>query len=101
MTAEYLLRINIPPGLEEDFVDLLLATPDISGYQSYPTRGHGQVGAMSVAEQVAGRRERIQFEIVLDEDRVEALLDELARAYPVKDVIWWLLPVVRSGRLSD
>ena len=101
MTAEYLLRINIPPGLEEDFVDLLLANPGISGYQSYPTRGHGRVGAMSVAEQVAGRRERIQFEIVLDEDGVDPLLEELARAYPVKDVIWWLLPVVRSGRLSD
>ena len=101
MTAEYLLRINIPPGLEEDFVDVLLATPDLRGYQSYPTRGHGQVGAMSVAEQVAGRRERIQFEVVLEEAQVDPLLEALAEAFPVRDVIWWLLPVARSGRLSD
>ena len=43
MTEEYLLRINIPPSLEEDFVDELLAMPGLRGYQSYPTRGHGQV----------------------------------------------------------
>ena len=58
METEYLLRLNIPPGLEEDMVDLLLSSDEISGYQSYPTRGHGRLGAMTIAEQVAGRRDR-------------------------------------------
>ncbi len=100
MTQKYLLRLNIPPGLEEDLVDLLLASEDISGYQSYPTRGHGRVGAMTIAEQVVGRRARIQFEIVLDEDTLEPTLEHLRRAFPVRDVIYWVLPVVQSGRLS-
>jgi hypothetical protein len=101
MTKEYLLRVNIPPSLEEDVVDLLLSSADIKGYQSYPTRGHGQVGAMSTAEQVAGRRDRVQFEIVLDEALLEPLLQSLKAAFPVRDVIYWVLPVMQSGRLSS
>jgi len=100
MNSEYLLRINIPPSLEEDFVDLLLSAKGIRGYQSYPTRGHGQVGAMTIAEQVAGRRDRIQFEIVLEEAQLDPLLEMLGQALPVRDVIWWAIPVVRSGRFG-
>ena len=101
MDSEYLLRLNIPPGLEEDVVDLLLASGEISGYQSYPTRGHGSVGAMTIAEQVAGRRDRVQFEVVLDSKLLEATLAKLREAFPVRDVVYWVLPVLRSGRLSD
>ena len=101
MKTEYLFRLNIPPDLEEDMIDLLLASDDIKGYQSFPTRGHGQVGAMSVPEQVAGRRDRVQFEIVLDADTLDATLTALKEAFPVRDIIWWVLPVARSGRLSD
>ena len=96
-----MLRLNIPPGLEEDVVDLLLASSEIAGYQSYPTRGHGQVGSMSIAEQVAGRRDRIQFEVVLDESVLQPLIQSLKAAFPVADVIYWVLPVLGSGRLSD
>ena len=99
MTTECMLRLNIPPGLEEDVVDLLLASGEIRGYQSYPTRGHGQVGSMSIAEQVAGRRDRIQFEVVLDEAVLEQVLQALKEAFPVPDVIYWVLPVLKSGRL--
>ena len=99
MNEQSLLRLNIPPSLEEDVVDLLLASSEISGFQSYPTRGHGQVGAMTVAEQVEGRRNRVQFEIVLGSDQLDALLQELKTAFPVPDIIYWVLPVVESGRL--
>jgi len=98
--TEFLLRLNIPPGLEEDMVDLLLSSDDISGYQSYQTRGHGRVGAMTVAEQVAGRRNRVQFEIVLNENVLDATLNRLKAAFPIKDVIYWVMPVLKSGRLS-
>jgi len=98
--TEFLLRLNVPPGLEEDIVDLLLAAPQITGYQSYPIRGHGRVGAMSIAEPGAGRRARIQFEIVLDSDLLESTLQALKKAFPTPDVIYWVLPVLQSGRLS-
>jgi hypothetical protein len=101
MDTQYLLRLNIPPGLEEDVVDLLLESVEISGYQSYPTRGHGSVGAMTIAEQVAGRRDRIQFEVVLDSGQLHSTLDSLKEAFPVTDVVYWVLPIVQSGRLAE
>ena len=82
-------------------MDLLLSMDYVPGYQSYPTRGHGQVGAMSVAEQVAGRRNRIQFEIVLDADQVDRAIAALKKALPIRDVVFWVLPVFSTGRLSD
>jgi len=101
MKTEFLLRLNIPPALEEDMVDLLLASSDIAGYQSFPIRGHGRVGAMSIAEQVAGRRDRVQFEIVLDSSHLEPTLQKLKEAFPIADVIYWVLPIVQSGRLCE
>jgi hypothetical protein len=101
MNQQCLLRLNIPPNLEEDVVDLLLASEEIPGFQSYPTRGHGQVGAMTIAEQVEGRRNRVQFEIVLDNKLLEALLQKLKKSLPVPDIIYWVLPISASGRLYE
>lgn len=101
MNQQSLLRLNIPPNLEEDVVDLLLACREISGFQSYQTRGHGQVGAMTIAEQVEGRRNRVQFEIALDTGQLEDLLQQLKTAFPVPDIIYWVLPVSASGRLYE
>ena len=101
MTQQCLLRLNIPPGLEEDVVDLLLTSEEIPGFQSYPIRGHGKVGAMTVAEQVEGRRKRVQFEIVLETEILEALLAKLKEALPVPDIIYWVSPITASGRLIE
>lgn len=101
MTECVLLRINIPPGLEEEFLDVLLSNEHIEGYQCFPTSGHGQVGSMTLAEQVAGRRRRIQFELVLAAGLVEPVLKSLKQALPSRDIVWWSLPVTGSGRFSD
>ena len=101
MKQQCLLRVNIPPSLEEDVVDLLLTSDEIPGFQSYPIRGHGQVGAMTIAEQVEGRRNRVQFEVVLDTDSLETLLQTLKEALPVPDIIYWVLPISASGRLVE
>jgi hypothetical protein len=99
-TESVLLRINIPPTLEEDFLDALLSDERIPGYQCYPTTGHGQVGSMTLTEQVAGRRNRVQFEIVLDQALVEPVLAGLKQALPIRDIIWWAVPVAASGRFA-
>jgi len=101
MKQQCLLRLNIPPDLEEDVVDLLLTMDDIPGFQSYPIRGHGRVGAMTIAEQVEGRRNRVQFEVVLENERLEAVLQKLKAALPVPDIIYWVLPISTSGRLFE
>ncbi|MEJ2534565.1 MAG: DUF3240 family protein [Gammaproteobacteria bacterium] len=95
-----LLRINIPPTLEEDFLDALLSDERSPGYQCYPTTGHGQVGSMTLTEQVAGRRNRVQFEVVLPEELVEPVLAGLRDALPIRDIIWWVVPVHASSRFA-
>jgi len=101
MTQQCLLRLNVPPSLEEDVVDLLLTTENIPGFQSFPIRGHGRVGAMTIAEQVEGRRNRIQFEIALDSEFLEEVLAKLRETFPVPDIIYWVLPISESGRLLE
>lgn len=101
MSQKFLLRMNIPPSLEEEFMDKLLANPEVTGYQSWHTSGHGQVGAMSITEQVAGRRNRVLFEVVLDETSLESVLQALKEKLPIADIIYWVSPVTRSGRFSD
>lgn len=101
MKQQSLLRLNIPPSLEEDVVDLLLASSEVPGFQSYPVRGHGQAGMMTIAEQVEGRRNRIQFEIVLETQSLDALLQKLKEALPVADIIYWVSPISASGSLLE
>ena len=101
MSQKFLLRMNIPPSLEEEFMDKLLANPEVAGYQSWHTSGHGQVGAMSITEQVAGRRNRVLFEVVLDETALDSVLRALKTNLPIADIIYWVLPVAGSGRFSE
>jgi hypothetical protein len=101
MSQKYLLRMNIPPSLEEEFMDALLANREVQGYQTWHTSGHGQVGAMSITEQVAGRRNRVLFEVVLDESTLATVLASLKATLPISDIIYWVLPVTASGRFSD
>ena len=96
MTA--LLILNITPELEEELVDYLLSCEKVGGFTSYPVYGHGEQGHLSIAEQVTGRRKRAQFEILLPEEHVDAVIAGLAEDVG-KGIHYWQLPVARSGRL--
>jgi hypothetical protein len=93
-----LLLLNLAPELEDDMVDYLLSVSSISGFTSYPVRGHGEHSYLSIAEQVSGRRKRVQFEIVLAASDVEALLSGLPEVG--SGIKYWELPVSRFGRVE-
>ncbi len=94
-----LLILNTRPELEEDLVDYLLSLPCISGFTSYPVRGHGHHQNLSVAEQVSGRRKRLQVEVMLEEDAVATVLAGLVENVG-RDINWWRMPVHDSGMLD-
>jgi Protein of unknown function (DUF3240) len=50
---------------------------------------------------LAGRRNRVLFEVVLDETSLESVLQSLKAKLPISDIIYWVLPVSASGRFSD
>lgn len=93
-----MLVLNAPPVLEEDLVDYLLSHPDIDGFTSFAAAGHGVSGSsLSIAEQVTGRRRRIQFEIILAADRAHEVTQGLAAAVG-PDIVYWQSPVQGVGR---
>jgi nitrogen regulatory protein PII len=94
-----LLILNTRPELEEDLVDYLLSLSCVSGFTSYPVRGHGHHQNLSVAEQVSGRRKRMQVEIMLEEDAVPTVLSGLVGNVG-RDINWWRMPVMDSGMLD-
>src|SRR5690554_446716 len=93
-----MLVLNVPPVLEEDLVDYLLGHPDIDGFTSFAAAGHGAAGsALSIAEQVTGRRKRVQFEIIMASDRVDQVTDNLAVEVG-PDIVYWHVPITGLGR---
>lgn len=93
-----MLVLNAPPVLEEDLVDYLLSHPAIDGFTSFAAAGHGAAGSsLSIAEQVTGRRRRIQFEIIMAGDRVHEVTQGLSAAVG-PDIVFWQTPVQGLGR---
>ena len=94
-----LLILNTRPELEEDLVDYLLSLSCVSGFTSYPVRGHGHHQNLSVAEQVSGRRKRLQVELMIEEDAVPTVLSGLVENVG-RDINWSRMPVMDSGMLD-
>jgi hypothetical protein len=96
---ETLLILNIDPDLEEDLVDYLLQLECVGGFTSWPVRGHGRHGALTLAEQVSGRRKRTQVEILMKAADVPEVLGGLA-ANVGRDITYWQQPVSDYGHIG-
>lgn len=94
-----MLVLNIPPELEEDLVDYLLSLAATRGFTSYEARSHGSEASLSVAEQVSGRRKRLQFELLIEEEVAQELLAGLAGSVG-KDIDYWIQSIDSVGRIS-
>ena len=92
-----MLVLNMPPGLQEDFIDYLLGLGYVQGFTSYKAMGHGEHEHLTLAEQVSGRRQRVQFEVLLDEEVVPRVTQDLESAVG-KDITYWQQPVFGIGR---
>lgn len=93
-----MLVLNVSPKLEDELVDYLLGLESVTGFTSYAVRGHGAGQSLSIAEQVAGRRKRVQVEIMLDAGAVDAVVSGLA-AQVGRDIAWWSYALSGSGHL--
>lgn len=94
-----LLVLNVDPRFEEDLVDYLLQADGVGGFTAQTVYGHGHGGRMTLAEQVAGRRKRLQVSILLPQDAVAGVLGGLA-ANVGRDIVWWQHAVGASGRID-
>jgi hypothetical protein len=99
MMNNTMLVINVPPEIEEDLVDYLLSLEAGSGFTSFRVHGHGEHAALSIAEQVTGRRARLRYELVLGEHQVADVLGGL-KIKVGGDIIYWQHPVSNFGRIE-
>ena len=72
---------------------------DITGFTSQVSNGHGSGHEMSLAEQVAGRRQQITFSIEIDEAAAEHIIVELKLNFSGSGLHYWLLPLTQSGSI--
>ena len=96
------LTLVAPANLEETLAETLLAHPEWGGaFTLLHAEGRGsREHVLTPQEQVRGRVARPQFQGVLEADAAGRLLAELKRAFPKRDVAWWLTPVLDFGRLA-
>jgi hypothetical protein len=97
-----LLTLLADPELEERLVDWLLAREGIPGFTSFPAHGHGtSQSRLSLAEQVAGRRARVAFQLVLPLASAQELVAALAADFRGAGIHHWLQPVLGSGPVGE
>lgn len=94
------LVLVIAPSLEEELVDQLLDLPEVGGFTSCVVQGNGKQHKMSLAEQVAGRRRRLRFELVLYADRIDDVLQRL-RTILGADTVYWVEQIASFGKLGE
>ncbi len=100
MSETYLLTLIADPGLEEALVDWLLRYEARYGFTSARLDGHSsQLNGLTLAEQVAGRKRKIQFQMGVDEEELKFLLERLALDFPGSGIQYWVVPMLASGKV--
>ena len=99
--AEVLLSIVLPVDIVHTVEDLLLGRPDlVRGFSSGLVHGHGSVvDLVEPAEQVAGHVDRVQIQMAGPEADMQSVLSLIKDHLPQSNLFFWMLPVIRMGRL--
>jgi hypothetical protein len=101
-TDEVLLVLTASPALESQLIDWLLGSEHVTGFSSGPIHGHGsRHDRLSVAEQVTGRQQRLQFQVQLTGAAAQAVLGALGRDLAGADLHYWLVPLIAAGHLEE
>ncbi|MCX8050047.1 MAG: DUF3240 family protein [Methylohalobius sp.] len=100
MSERYLLTLIAAPGLEEPLVDWLLQYEAQYGFVSFRVEGHSsQLEGLTLAEQVAGRRRLIRFQMCVDKKELDFLLERLKLDFRGTGIQYWVGPVIAVGRV--
>ncbi len=95
---EFLVTINVPPGIEGAIVDCLLVLESERGFSSFPVSSHQHKNhGLSKSEQVTGRQREIRFEIYVPEQALSDLLAQLRQEFSGLGIHYWVSPVIENG----
>ncbi|BBL73750.1 DUF3240 family protein [Methylomagnum ishizawai] len=100
MSEFSLLTLICPPGLEEPLVDWLLESLPDHGFSTFPVSGHSsRHQGLSLAEQVAGRKRQVRFELHAPEAELFRLVERLTTEFAGTGLHYWMTPVLAQGRI--
>jgi hypothetical protein len=101
MTENCLLNLVVSPEVEDSITDWLLAHVAVGGFSSHPIAGHGSSEhSMTLAEQVAGRRRQVLFQMHLPCAQARALLAAIKTDFHGSGMHFWILPILESGHVD-
>lgn len=101
MSESCLLNLVVTPEVEDAVTDWLLEREEVAGFSSHLIAGHGSSErSMSLAEQVAGKRRQILFQLHLSSADAQVLLIAIKGAFGGSGMHFWVLPVLDSGHLD-
>ena len=97
---QVLITLTVPPPIEESVVDWLLQFSPNSGFTSQKANGHSsQVEGLNLAEQVAGRKNQIRFQMHILEDELPRFMQGLKNDFAGAGVHYWVTPLVDAGHI--
>lgn len=95
------LTLIFPPLLEAAVTEAMQTAPGSPGFTLLPAQGHGSGFAhASAAELVRGHVERRVLIAVVASAELDGVLALLGEQVPSREVMWWVEPVLRQGRLA-
>lgn len=101
MSETCLFNLVVTPEVEDAITDWLLERAEVAGFSSHPISGHGSsLHAMSLAEQVAGKRRQVLFQFYLPVADAHMLLEAVRRDFRGSGMHFWLLPVLDHGHVD-
>jgi len=101
MIRPELLVLIVPVTRRNEVVDLFMEMEGVSGFTRSPAAGFSREHShFSLREAVQGFEDQERFEILLDAERVDALLQELTAISGRDRFFFWTSPVARQGRLQ-
>ena len=93
-----LITLTAPPAIEEALVDWLLQTTTHTGFSSFPVNGHSsREEGLTLAEQVAGRKKQIRFQMHIANEEIPAFLENLRKDFTGAGVHYWVSPLIDAG----
>ncbi len=101
MSYMCLFNLVVTPEVEDAVTDWLLERDEVAGFSSHAISGHGSSAhAMSLAEQVAGKRRQILFQLHLPVPQARELLAAVKYNFKGSGMHFWLLPLVDAGHVD-
>ena len=95
------LTLLCPPAVEEKLLDTLLMLSEALVFTSTATAAHGlAMGRLSQAEQVMGRAEATEVQVIFPAEDKDQLLGQLRIQLVGAGLRYWLTPVVEAGDIA-